>query len=302
MAEQKLQVGMFVVHPKRPEWGPGKVVKTALGTVYVVWRDLPDREAKSFNLSVAPLELAEDQHDEVLDNLPPVVEVGGKPMLPKERIPFARTVAEFSARFPLGFEDPHYIGDKDSGERFYKWAAHEKFVRMLGGGQFRTLFETDQPALIKAILSCERSVNLLSVFEKAAFKDAMKSGEPADRFLVTLCELLEADTISEEVFVPYIVAVDDLPAEGSKVASWPVATIIPFLAQPDRHIFLKPVVTKKAANALGFHLNYKSELNWLTYRRLLEMARIYHKKLASLKPRDMIDIQSFFWVAGGGYK
>ena len=75
---------------------------------------------------------------------------------------------------------------------------------------------------------------------------------------------------------------------------------MPFIAQPDRHVFLKPDVTKEAAKRLGFNLNYKPQPNWLTYSHVLKMAAIYREKLASLKPRDMIDVQSFFWVACGG--
>jgi hypothetical protein len=93
-----------------------------------------------------------------------------------------------------------------------------------------------------------------------------------------------------------------LPAERGPVAKWTVATIIPFLAQPNRFMFLKPEVTKKAADSLGFELNYKAEPNWLTYKCLLRMADIYGQKLAYLKPRDLIDVQSFFYVACGGYK
>ncbi len=32
------------------------------------------------------------------------------------------------------------------------------------------------------------------------------------------------------------------------------------------------------------------------------MAEIYKEKLAPLVPVDMIDVQSFFWVACGGYE
>jgi hypothetical protein len=81
-----------------------------------------------------------------------------------------------------------------------------------------------------------------------------------------------------------------------------VATIIPFLAQPNRHMFLKPEVTRKAADSLGFELNYRPEPNWLTYKSLLRMADIYGQRLAYLEPRDLIDVQSFFYVACGGYK
>ena len=93
-------------------------------------------------------------------------------------------------------------------------------------------------------------------------------------------------------------AVSALPQPGSRVATWPVATIFPYLAHPDRNMFLKPEVTKEAAQRLGFHLNYKSEPNWLTYRSLLSLAELLMEELRPLGARDLIDVQSFIWVTG----
>ncbi|MDZ7697765.1 MAG: hypothetical protein U5R49_12870 [Deltaproteobacteria bacterium] len=85
------------------------------------------------------------------------------------------------------------------------------------------------------------------------------------------------------------------------MASWPVATILPFLAQPDRHMFLKPGITQAAAKILAFDLHYNPTPNWVTYDSLLKMTAIYREKLKSLAPNDNIDIQSFFWVISGKY-
>jgi hypothetical protein len=70
-------------------------------------------------------------------------------------------------------------------------------------------------------------------------------------------------------------------------AKWPVATYLPFLWQPDRHMFLKPTVTKDFATRVGhrFASDYDSTLTI--------------NVVQSLKPRDRIDIQSFIWVVGG---
>ncbi len=120
---------------------------------------------------------------------------------------------------------------------------------------------------------------------------------------MTLGKLLDAEEISEAVLAPYFETVCALPAHRGPVAKWTVATIIPFLAQPHRHMFLKPEITKKAADSLGFELNYRPEPNWLTYKCLLRMAEIYGEKLAGLKPRDLIDVHSFLYVVcGEGYK
>jgi hypothetical protein len=47
-------------------------------------------------------------------------------------------------------------------------------------------------------------------------------------------------------FQDWVQAVADLPQRG-KVLTWPVVTVFGFLARPDRHLFLKPRVTRKAA-------------------------------------------------------
>jgi hypothetical protein len=75
-------------------------------------------------------------------------------------------------------------------------------------------------------------------------------------------------------------------------------TVIGFLAQPDRHIFLKPNVTRAAATAYGFPFDYTSRPNWATYQSLLAFAERVRRDQEDLGPRDMIDLQSFIWVQG----
>jgi hypothetical protein len=63
-------------------------------------------------------------------------------------------------------------------------------------------------------------------------------------------------------------------------------------------MYLKPTVTKVAAEAYGFDFHYSSRPSWETYGSLLDFAKTVRKDVADLKPRDMIDIQSFIWVQG----
>jgi hypothetical protein len=302
MNTEAMHVGSLVVQPSRPAWGPGKVVKIAENRVYVVWRDLPDREAKL--MVASSVKRAPEQTDPILDNLPPLREKDGKLVLPAARITLKQAVETFLGIFPQGFYDPAFIGDsKKNGERFYKWAAHEYYLARLGGGRFRELLNNDLATLVQEVDRCVGKVNLLHMTEAAAFRDALCDEQAARAFFVTLGNLLEAEEISEAVLAPYFETVCALPAHRGPVAKWTVATIIPFLAQPHRHMFLKPEITKKAADSLGFELNYRPEPNWLTYKCLLRMAEIYGEKLAGLKPRDLIDVHSFFYVVcGDGYK
>jgi hypothetical protein len=287
---------MLVDHPGRPEWGPGKVVHVKGQKVHIVFRDVPDRKAKVMDTSIAPVRRRECQHDDVLDNLPPVAEEDGSFCLPVERLTVKQALGRFRDRYPQGFSDPGYLGTAKTGERCYKWAAHRSFVELLGHGELRRLLGEDIPELAERAFKCVGKVNLVSPFEQAAFRDALKDTKAAGRFFSTLAQLLDATEISQGDFEPYAEAVLDLPAERGRAATWPVATILPFLAQPERHLFLKPGITKAAAERLGFELNYRPEPNWLTYECLLRMAGIYREKIAELGPRDMIDVQSFFWV------
>jgi hypothetical protein len=299
MPDCRWKPGMLVVHANCPDWGPGKVVHVHGSTVHVVFRDLPLRKAKALDTTIAKLLPAESQHDDILDNLPSLIERSGGFFLPAERMTFKQAVNTFLAKYPQGFDDQGYLGDAHSGERYYKWKAHEAFCAMLGGQQLRQLLQSDLPVVIERALKCVNMTNLLYVTEKAALKDALMDANAARRFFTRLADLLEAPSVNSKVFEAYAEAVVDLPAERGKVATWPVATMLPFLAQPSRNMFLKPQITKKAADRLAFNLDYRPEPNWITYECLLRMSDVYLRKLGFLSPRDLIDVQSFFWVTAG---
>ena len=75
-------------------------------------------------------------------------------------------------------------------------------------------------------------------------------------------------------------------------------TVFGFIAQPERHVFLKPNVTRVAAGEYGAEFEYVSRPNWNTYASLLAFAERVMRDQRDLEPRDMIDAQSFIWVQG----
>ena len=89
-----------------------------------------------------------------------------------------------------------------------------------------------------------------------------------------------------------------LPRKQTRVLTWPLVTVWGFIAQPETHFFLKPNVTKIVARKYGFDFRYHSKPNWETYSNLLGFAQTVRRDLRDLRPRDMIDIQSFLWVQG----
>jgi hypothetical protein len=179
MSVGTISIGMLVRHPKKPEWGPGKVVHVAGKVAHIVFRDLPDQEAKAIRTDVVTLEPSPEQSDPMLDNLPPPVPKDGKWRLPAERTTFKQAVESFLRRFPLGFEDPAYIGDRKVGERQYKWDAHLFYLEQLGDWQLERLLVEDLHELIRRALQCVGKVNLLHAIEQAAFRESLQtSGRP----------------------------------------------------------------------------------------------------------------------------
>jgi hypothetical protein len=202
---------------------------------------------------------------------------------------------KFLRFFPDGFDDETYI----DWERDYKWAAHERWNERLGKKELASLIgagEYDEVA--RRAVTIESRTNLLFSFEKMAMRDAVKPGNGAQAFAEGLYEFLHGRGSLETKFDRWVEVVGSLPRKQTRVLTWPVTTVFGFIAQPDVHVFLKPMVTKRAAEAYGFDFEYRSRPNWETYESLLNFAKRVERDVRDLKPKDMIDIQGFIWVQG----
>lgn len=131
-----------------------------------------------------------------------------------------------------------------------------------------------------------------------ALRDAVKSAAGARAFAEGLYQFLHGRGGDERRFEDWCSVVAELPRKQTRVLTWPIVTVFGFLALPEQHIFLKPNVTKIAAREYGFDFHYQSRPQWATYASLLAFANRVREDVRDLKPRDMIDIQSFIWVQG----
>jgi hypothetical protein len=202
---------------------------------------------------------------------------------------------KFLRFFPGGFQDETYL----DWERNYKWEAHERWEESLNRTAFRTALTEERYSEIAArAVQIESRTNLLFSFEKMALRDAVKSTAGARAFATGLYEFLYGRAGDERKFEEWCTVVSELPRKQTRVLTWPIVTVFGFLATPDRHIFLKPNVTKIAAREYGFEFDYESRPQWMTYASLLAFANRVRDDVRDMKPRDMIDIQSFIWVQG----
>ena len=202
---------------------------------------------------------------------------------------------KFLRFFPGGFRDETYI----DWERAYKWNAHEQWEEQLERQQFRKLLSRgDFLEIASRAVRIESRTNLLFSFEKMALRDAVKSAAGAQLFSEGLFQFLHGKAEIRSRFETWVEVVGRLPRRQTRVLTWPLLTVWGFIAQPETHIFLKPNVTRIAAREYGFDFKYKSRPSWETYDSLLAFAAQVAKDVKDLRPRDMIDVQSFIWVQG----
>jgi len=207
----------------------------------------------------------------------------------------ARARRKFLRFFPGGFDDETYI----DWERDYKWAAHERWQETLEPAAYRKLLAAEEfEEIAGTAVRIESRTNLLFSFEKMALRDAIRFRAGARIFAEGLYDFLWGRGSDEVRFERWCEAVSTLPRRQTRVLTWPLLTVFGFIARPETHIFLKPNVTRIAAESYGFDFQYRSKPNWATYRSLLDFAETVRRDTRDLRPKDMIDLQGFIWVQG----
>ena len=210
----------------------------------------------------------------------------------------ARCRRKFELFYPDGFGDETY----QVAERSFKERAHLEWQAELGPVEFRKLLARGEfRHIADAAIRIESRTNLLFSFEKMALRDALKSQAGARLFATELYAWLWSRGSPQRKFQDWVQAVSELPRREAPVLTWPLVTVFGFLARPDKHILLKPMVTRRAAHAYGFDFHYAARPAWPVYHSLLTFAAILRRDLdrrPGFRARDMIDLQSFIWVQG----
>jgi hypothetical protein len=297
--EQMIEVGTIVTHPNRAVWGPGKTLSVGGGgQVTVYFRDLEEDAAgdavKTISTGVVGLEIAPEQSDAMLDNIPPFAK-GRFKGVRKPRLSLDQAVAAFLELHPEAFGNP----DGSRNARAATVRAHEMWVDGLGGGQGDALLDEGKiDEIRRRVLGVGAELDLLTPTEKLAFEEALNDDGAAEPFLRALVDVANQVAPEHASYQRLIEAVHGFSAsEGDpRVATWAVLTHLPFIACPEHHIHLKPAAVQKCAARLNFDIRFTTALNWWTYARLLQMAGILLARLEPLGAKDQIDVQSFIRV------
>lgn len=280
----------IVKHQTRPDWGLGKVLEDSSNEyVRVYFVEMGEKKLSLMYAKLEKVEGEEANHPKLANLKTPRAKSSstGKTTKSKSHLNLASMIDIFLKKFPDGFDDSKYYED----ERGYKATACQKFENLIKKSDFENgKYEDICNHSLKIITDINKEKEVISRFEVSALQKGLKTDANKQRFANSLYDLLYSEEQLENRFKAWCDCLAELNA-----AKWPIATFFGFIAYPNEQMFFKPDVTKKAANACDFDLSYSTEPNWLTYRKLLEFSNFLFKQLKDLKPKDMIDVQSFIW-------
>ena len=276
-----LKKGERVRHPVQVEWGLGEVLADAGEDKVRVF--FVGAGEKTFSLNHVTLQSVpqEEAAHPVLDNLRLPREGGHKYQS------LQQSIERFLGRYPLGFYGDRFMAE----ERDYKVQAHHLAQKTICRSELARLLSTgDFPEMSRRLRRVSNATNLIFPNEKMSLKNGIETPASQETFTKSAFDLLYGDDDLKVRFERYVEVL-----EGIGAAKWTIATFFPFIVYPDRYMFLKPSVTKNAADISGFEINYRPDLNWHTYESALAYANYLREELVDLAPRDMIDVQSFMW-------
>lgn len=274
--------GERVRHPTKRDWGLGEILEDSKeNAVRVFFVGVGEKELSLRH--VQPVRVAgEEGRHPVLDNL----RVTRSPSGIKYRS-LAQSIEIFLEEFPEGFYGERFLNN----ERNYKVKAHQLAEELLGEAELKSLVDReDYLEVSKRALKVANATNVIFPNEKMALKDALQDLDSRKDFALALLHLLYGKVDIEKRFSGFADVLENLEA-----AKWTIATYFPFFVHPTHYMFVKPTITQHAAEVCGFEIKYRPHPNWGTYNAILNFSRYLFSELSALKPRDMIDVQSFMW-------
>ena len=202
----------------------------------------------------------------------------------------AGAITRFLDFFPGGFQGRRYRS-ADS-ERAYKVAARKTLIETLPLERARSATTADAIAIRDAFKPGRLWTNMPHTVESTRIREIL-AGKNGPDYLRAAARFAEGDYAAGLAGIRAAAAPHGHP-------SWPIATYLPFLWLPERHMFLKPTTTRDFAEHIGhpFAHEYEAGLDERVYRSLLDLAETTAIGIVDLKPEDRIDVQSFIWVVG----
>ena len=169
-----------------------------------------------------------------------------------------QAIARFKERYPTGFEDERYV----TLERGWKSEKHVEWHERVGT---RSLGEMAQTNLRQLAHDTQRVVqtrrkSLLDKAELTAFTAGLAVDAPSRAFFAAVDAVLSAGDDDTAAFTALCDAAAGVLAAGgaARTHSWPVTTVVPALARPDRFMYVKPAGIRKGIDSSGSRVGLQS--------------------------------------------
>lgn len=174
---------------------------------------------------------------------------------------------QFLDLYPKGFHDAHF----SDLEKKYKMQKHSQFA--LENFSLEKFKNTEE--IIESAIKLISQSAMVSVFEKAKYKDFMRSLPAKEQKIFTagLKQMLH-ETEQEGGFLK----ITQILGEG-KLDKWPLVSCIPAYHKPDFEVFMKPTTVKGIIEKLSLeNLVYNAKPSWDFYNE-------YRKQINQMKKK-----------------
>ena len=193
-----------------------------------------------------------------------------------------------------GFQDfnyPHFVKE----EREYKIKTVEKAKEYLAKEELRRLIESGEYDEVIARLKQIGTDNNLpwnSVPLEGDLRYLYLDDLDKKDFCGTVFDLLYGRGSSGDRIDRFVAFCD----RHDLATFWTFPTYFLFICHPDTEIFIKPRASRTFLNLIGSKCKLGYKPDGKTYEEFRKTALELKEAMSPLKPRDMVDIQSFLWI------
>lgn len=285
-----LKVGDTVRLKRHRSYGKGRILAVR-GDKYDIY--FTDKGQQTLKLPDYSKELdvltGDDTKDDLLENIPPKES--------KEFSGFSRIYNQFIQKYPGGFNGQSFLDE----ERDYKVRAFNRIRAQFSPDIINPLLESEDYGKIcemsdKAMIDKKKDDdhNLSNWQERDKLKKALNTDNLKKAYAKNLIALISDTGDFQTSFEKMATFLSEIG-----LPKWRLLTFFPFIMHPNKYIYVKPEEIQSISNKLGFEIGYKSTPDWNIWIRIMDMTNWLIKRFTEYNcpPHDMIDIQSFFFLA-----
>lgn len=301
------QLEPLYAHSKRPSWGLAILAWEGREKRHYQFQDGQLRTfKKGYYDLLEPVDEPYDSARDIVRDLKSMLRIERLQRAPEPTpksvhriVSFDDQILIFESFYPRAFEDESWIAEvrgEPDGKRLkrHRQPASDDAKELLGEPAVRELLERgDFEGIWERAKQVLAGTNLTTSKDTAALRNIPPEGREA--FARSLVDLLYGEGPYEARFTRWVAVLSKTPRER---VTWPLATAIPALVQPEEHVAIKPSVFRAQAQWMAPSLPYDATPTADLYGRLHKMASEVLRRLdkEGRTPRDFLDVYDFIWT------